>query len=240
MKINLMRTVKFRLLLTSVIVLSSVVPLSAAIIVQVQNAFIATNGIGYVDVMIRSTSTEDLFLAGCEFEISGDATDGDLLFRSTQLSTEIDVPGVIGYVFGNLPTGNFFATTGSPFLTLIGGDFLNALPAISLTSTQQLLARLEVQHTSSTPLDAVGNTFTIGLVNNGFTEFHNDDLGTLSAIDPASFQSSNFGTVTITSAAVPEPGTFAMLAIAGAGFIGRKWRRRAKSGLLVAESHSEG
>jgi len=121
----------------------------------------------------------------------------------------------------------------------VGGDYRNALPSITLTSTQQLLARLEVEHISSSPLDAVGNTFTIGLIDNGATEFWSDDLGTLSTIDPASSQLSNFGTVTITSAAVPEPGTFAVLAIAGVGFLGRKWQRRTKTGLQIAESPTD-
>lgn len=224
---KLMRTRIFKLLLVAIVLLSSAVPLSAAIIVEVQDAFIVADGVGYVDVMISSDGTEDLFLAGYEFQISGDATFGDLLFRPTQLSTEIDVPGPNGYVFGNVPTGNFNATPDFTFLTLSGGDFLNALPAISLSSTQQLLARLEVEHFSTgSPLDAVGNTFRIGLIDNGATEFWSDDEQTLSAIDPDSFELINSGMVTITSAAVPEPGTFGVLAIAAASVLGRRLRRR--------------
>lgn len=217
----------FKRLLVALVLLTSTAPLSAAIIVEVQDAFIVADGIGYVDVMISSDGTEDLFLASYEFQIAGDATDGDLFFRPTQLSTEIDVPDPNGYVFGNVPTGNFNATPDFTFLTLGGGDFLNALPAVSLSGTQRLLARLEVEHVSSdAPQDAVGNTFTIGLIDNGFTEFHSDDIGTLSAIDSDSFDLSNFGTVTITSAAVPEPGTFGVLAVAAASVLGRRLRRR--------------
>jgi hypothetical protein len=224
---KLMRTRIFRLLLVALASLSSAVPLSAAIIVEVQDAFLVADGVGHVDVMISSDGTEDLFSAGYEFTISGDATDGDLFFRSTQLSTEIDVPGPNGYVFGNVPTGNFNATPDFTFLTMGGGDFLNALPAVSLTGTQRLLARLEIEHSSTgSPLDAVGNTFKIGLIDNGFTEFHSDDTGTLSSIDPDSFAPGNFGTVTITSAAVPEPGTFGVLAVAAASVLGRRLRRR--------------
>jgi hypothetical protein len=36
----------------------------------------------------------------------------------------------------------------------------------------------------------------------------------------------NTGTITITSAAVPEPSTFAVLAMLGVGAIGRKLRQR--------------
>ncbi len=194
--------------------------------VQVQNASIVSGGTGFVDVLISSdgfNGPDELYAAIYQFEIQGVAVDGDLTFQSPQSDSETTVPGPSGYVFGDTPTGNFAAGSNSPFLVLDGSDFLNALPAVTLSGTQQLLARLELQHTELSP-SAVGNTFTISLANNAFTEFYSDDVGTLAAINPLSF--SGFGTITITSAAVPEPGTFVALTIAAATFCGHRLRRR--------------
>jgi hypothetical protein len=96
-----------------------------------------------------------------------------------------------------------------------------------------LLARLQVEHITGTPLAAVGDTFTVKLINsdNGMpgdftddsTQFLDDSSNNLT-IDPLSYSGS--GTITITSAAVPEPSTLAVLAFVSATFIGRRWRRR--------------
>ena len=202
------------------------VPAYGAIIVQVQDASIAAGGTGFVDVLISSdglTGPDDLYSAVYQFKIDGLAVDGDLTFQSTQSDSETTEPGASGYVFGNVPTGNFAAGSNTPFLLLDGSDFRGLLPPVTLTTTQQLLARLELQHTQLSP-SAVGNTFTISLENNAFTDFQSDDGGTPATLDPISF--SSFGTVTITSAAVPEPGTFVALTIAAASFCGHRLRRR--------------
>ena len=79
----------------------------------------------------------------------------------------------------------------------------------------------------------MGDTFTVKLINddNGTpvdftddsTQFLNDTQNNLT-IDPLSYFGS--GTITIASAAVPEPSTFAVLAIASAAVIGKRLRRR--------------
>ena len=213
-------------LVFSIAIVACSLPASGAIIVQVQDTTISSGGTGFVDVFIRSTGTEDLYFSGYRFQITDSPNVlGELDFQSTQSDSETAVVGPPAYVFGNTATGNFAATKSAPFV-LDGGDFLNSLPAISLTTTNQLLARLEIQHTEASPF-SVPSTFTIALINDPlFTEFWSDDVGTLSTIDGSSFLSSNFGTITVTAAAVPEPGTFAVFSFAAACFGGHRLRRR--------------
>ena len=212
-------------------------PALGDIIVDVQNASISAGGTGFVDVLISSTGTDNLFLTGYHFEITGSVANGALQFRPNafQTNAQQSVVAPVPYVFaGDTDSGNFFANRQDPTLTqIIGGDNTLSGTGISLTSTQALLARLQVEHVTGTPLAAVGDTFTVKLINddNGTpvdftddsTQFLNDTLNNLT-IDPLSYFGS--GTITIASAAVPEPSTFAVLAIASAAVIGKRLRRR--------------
>lgn len=110
-----------------------------------------------------------------------------------------------------------------------------------INGSVRLLARLEIEHITATPLAAVGNVFQLGL--------WNEDQGTADPLDdstlfmdelgsPLTFAAGsapsttsapgaflNLGTITVT-AAVPEPGTFVALAVAAAGLSARRWRRQ--------------
>lgn len=198
-------------------------PLSAAIMVQVQNATITTGGTGFVDVLIESTGSDNLASFGLEFQISAPTINGALRFSAVQSSSETTAqapPDVADYVFLG-DSINFSAVRQDPNEQgLVGGD--DASANVPINGTQRLLARLELEHITATPLSAIGDTFTISLLNTGSTYFA-DELLTPLSVDPFSFNS--FGTVTITSAAaVPEPGTALFLVASSA--LGLFWQRR--------------
>ncbi len=207
------------------------------IILDVQDASISAGGTGFIDVLISSDGTDNLFRTAYHFEITDAVANGSLQFRPSvfQTNDQQSVVAPVPYVFGaDTDPGNFFATRQDPTVTqIIGGDNTLSGTGVSLTTTQTLLARLQVEHITGTPLAAVGDTFTVKLINsdNGMpgdftddsTQFLDDSSNNLT-IDPLSYSGS--GTITITSAAVPEPSTLAVLAFVSATFIGRRWRRR--------------
>lgn len=224
-------------------------PAYGDIIVQVQNASITSGGTGFVDVLISSTGTDNLYSAGYDFQIFGLQGNGSLIFRpsfnplspldpSNQTNSEQAVNSPNAYVFlGDTDAANFYAIQDPSETRMLGGDSTLSTNNISLTSTQLLLARLEIQHVTGTPLAAIGDTFTIALVNNDnvtpvdltddSTLFQDNGFNPLTfaaGSDPSAFL--NVGTVTITAAAVPEPGTFAVLTIAAASWCGHRFRRR--------------
>ena len=212
-----------------------VLPASAKsdVIVTVQNANLTTNGTGFIDVLISSSvAIEQLAQTTFVFSIGGSPNlQGSLEFLEELDDLNYSPPN---YVFGSA-TGNF-------------GDFLNSPTEISGSDTFETgetnatispiamtLVRLNLKHTAiGDPELAVGGSFTVSLnspVSGDFSSVDDsgtpgdtvDDVFTPLNIDPLS---SLTGTITITSAAVPEPSTFAVIAMFGVGAIGRKLRQR--------------
>lgn len=231
---------RFLILILSCVLLSQAA--SAGVIVSVQNASVSAGGIGFVDVLISSTATNPVQFASYEFLISGSILNGALQFRSPQLSSEQTIAAPSQYVFlGDTDPSNFSAVRNPlNFANLTGSD--STLSGTNITGDLntgvfKLLARLELEHVTGTPLDAVNDTFSLMLVNTDPDPFDPlddstlflDDLLDVQIIDGSSF--SNFGTITITSAAVPEPSTFALLAfLATAGISRRLYKRTRVSG----------
>ncbi|MFO1001949.1 MAG: hypothetical protein U0936_16560 [Planctomycetaceae bacterium] len=227
----------------------------AEIIVEVQNASIAAGGTGFVDVWISSTSSDDLYSSGYEFEITATGpngiSNGSLQFRADidQSNSEQVDAGPPDYVFfGDTDPGNFSATRQDPDTTrIVGGDIKSTAINATLDTTQRLLARLEIEHLTGTPLAAVNDTFSIMLKNSLFTEFQSvnnqgtvgdlsDDTYASLTIDAVSY--ANVGTITITSAAVPEPGSCVALSIASAAVVACQRRRAARRHMAMKTCRS--
>ena len=222
-----------------VIVLQSIHAFGA-IIINVESKNFTAGGLGFVEVFISSdgVTADELSLANYEFKITptgpNGSYNGELLFRlDADQSTDEQTEST--YVFS--PNNSGITTIVSPDQTRIVGTDSDSLgDNVVLTATPKLLARFELVHTSATPALAVGDTFTIGLINTDpgtvdpfdDTTFFADNSANLLSFDansnPVTF--ANFGTITIASAAVPEPSTFAVMAMFGAGVIGRRLRRR--------------
>jgi hypothetical protein len=189
--------------------------LSAGIIVDIQDATISAGGTGFVDVLISSTGTDDLASFTYEFEISAPTVNGALRFSAIQNSSETTATSP-DYVFLNDSQAFIAARQDPDEQRLVGGD--GATANVSITGTQLLLARLELEHITATPLAAVGDTFTVSLVPGLNTDFLDENFISLTQ-EPFSS-----GTITITSAAVPEPASATVL-LAGSA-VGLWWKRR--------------
>ena len=196
-------------------------PVQSDIIVDVQDASIAANGSGFVNVLISSngTLTDLIGSFGFEFEISAPTVNGALRFSAVQSNSEtVATAPDYDYVFLGDST-NFIAIRQDPDeQRLVGGDAASA--NVNIAGGPFLMARLEIEHFTGTPLAAVGETFTISLVPGVNTDFLDENLASLTQGIHSS------GIVTITSAAVPEPGTLGVL-LAGSA-VGLWWKRRSK------------
>jgi hypothetical protein len=209
------------------------VPSRAAVIIAVQDANITTNGTGYVDVLISSSiASEQLALTGFNFQITGSpGLTGTLEFLAEPDPLNVSPPN---YVFGP-GTGNYFDSLPSSTEISGGDSFAEFGDAnVTITTMTQTLVRLNLLHTAiGDPALAVGSMFTIGLDPLAANDFSfwddsdpNPDNHEPMQLDIHASSFANIGEITITSAAVPEPSTFAIMAMVGAGVIGRKLRRR--------------
>ncbi|MEZ6092530.1 MAG: PEP-CTERM sorting domain-containing protein [Pirellulaceae bacterium] len=213
-------------------ILSSVATsqVNADLIIDVQNASLNAQGIGFVDVYLTGEVGDTLGAFGYEFNIAGaTAQSGDLQFRVVQLDSEQNESGPPPYVFlGDTDPGSFNSVQGGNAVTLVGGDALASLDSVPVNG-EFLLARLELQHVG--PLVGTSHDFTVSLnAASPFTFFDRDfDPGTNDpgvTDDYGSFTALS-GTVTVSSAAVPEPSSLAMLSlIAIGGSLARKMRQK--------------
>lgn len=216
-----------RIILVLVCLLTLGVPASAAVIISVQGGNVVTNGTGFVDVLISSSSPGELLtLTGFEFQITDSPNGtGSLEFLKEPDPFNFSPPD---YIFG-AATGNYVDNLLLP-TSIYGSDSYQAgSTSVTLTGTPQTLVRLNLKHTAvGAPETAVNSTFTIGLNSTGANDFSYWDNGTdqLESLVIHASSFTNTGTITITSAAVPEPSTFAVMAMVGAGMIGRKLRRK--------------
>jgi hypothetical protein len=194
-------------------------PASAGIIVDIQDATIAAGGTGFVDVLISSTGSDDLASFGFEFQISAPTVNGALRFSAVQSDSETTAQSPLDYDYVFLGDSiNFSAVRPDPDeQRLVGGDAASA--NVSITGTQLLMARLEIEHVTGTPLAAVGEMFTVSLLPGPSTEFFDQDWNSVNLF------SSSSGTIIITSAAaVPEPGAASVLL--ASSVVGLWWKRR--------------
>ena len=209
----------------------------AAIIVEVQNANVAVNSIGTVDVLVYSDSGDvNIGGFGFAFEIQPAAGNVGLLeFSDPQLANETSTMART-YLFdgGVVDSGSFVTAQ-----TYVDGFLFFSAPGdfSILGAAQQLLIRLDVRHIlpgGTDPDLALSDSFEITPVwNDGISDTFDflDDQGVPLMINHLA---SSSGTVQITSgsAAVPEPGHLALMFAGVAG----AWLRKRRLGLSAATS----
>ncbi len=227
-------------------------PARAGLAIAVGSASIAQGSTGTVDVLISSNNNDSLNNFGFEFQISGPH---DLQF--VQPSTDTWVTSTNPpYVLQNAtlafdatsPTGDFVTTINSQNDTYYGGNGTTATdasgnttpgPSVTLTSgTNYLLVALTLDTTGTN----VGDVYTIGLVPSSGNGSNDPSIGGnantfFDTLDSNSNEkahvgfTSTSGTITITPASVPEPGSLvlglgAMAVLAGVGAVRRRRGRK--------------
>ena len=227
--------------------------------ISISDISIDVNGTGYLDVMIRSTGGANsdqvraLGVAGYSFAITtvdpinvhntlqfvsqqpnAYEYNSQYVFYNTSDNVLNSGIGTNGNVTSSATGVNDLYNGGDSNydLNAIGGPFVDR----NVPLAGVLLIRLQLVSTALDNLGLVGDQFKVALVplqNNttpSSTVFQTYDQSTNTAPDPtASSYTSNEATVTIRLRAVPEPGSFALLAIGG---LAGGWivRRRAVRG----------
>ncbi len=209
-------------------------PVNGDIVVDVLDSTITANGKGFVDVLIRSTSSDLISVVGYEFSITGFNASGTLRFspseqqQNAQSLTASTAPA--NYIFLNsTDTNNYGNIRQDPNLTtIVGGDLKTGAGNIALTS-DRLLTRLYLEHLTPTPESAKG-TYQITLVQGPNTVFASTT--STRPIDASSFSTLGSGAVTII--AVPEPNTLLLFAAAlvAAAFLQRGRLTRTRLNVL--------
>ena len=227
----------FRSLLSMSILFIAINHAYGGIIIDVQDATITAGTSSFVDVWLTGDLGDELGRFGYGFSISGATRpSGDLQFAVVQSNSEQTIgaspPDNQGYLFfGDTDPGNWNSTRFDA-VTLRGGDALNSLDFVSIEGTF-LLARLELLHTG--PMSVASHAFTINLNPlSAFTEFDMDfDAGTNSNFSAGQITPLP-GTITVNSAALPEPFTFALLGlIVTRGALRSRWKNRKQRTSLV-------
>ena len=199
--------------------------LQADIIVEVDSTSITVGGSGTVDVWVYSNGG-DVNVSGFDFDFfidSGVMNVGSLVFSADQVLNEVANPDYI--FFGE---GDPLAVPGDPAIEIQGGDLnLGADGFAILGADPRLLVQLDVKHVLPGGTDlslALGDSFTINpnFAGGFFGFYDNADPANLIPID----ETLSFGgTITMSAAAVPEPGTFAALVLGAAAWAGVRHRR---------------
>jgi hypothetical protein len=210
----------------------------ADLLLTFQDTTFNSGELGSVDVFVRSTSAtgDDLAqLFNCSFRITqvGQGSPGFLTFQPTasQLKSE-QGSTVPPYIFlGDTSPDNFSAVTQPDATQITSFDFTNSGNNFTIGTSNQLLARLELQHIGA----ALTGQFQISLVQDSNLTFFTykdqvlDDI--FAAIDSNSY--SSFGMITITS--VPEPSSILILLPISLIWCSRIWRKRRHSPLSCTE-----
>ena len=204
-------------LLSFVLLLWGTEVLLGDLIVHVSDATLAVGGSGYVDVYIKSSSSQGLTSLELNFDIVRSTALEDLTFSNPQSNSERTATN---YVFaGNLDPGGFATFPTGHRLTQFDNTLFDS-DAVLTAGTDYLLARLELDLTTSNPLSAVGTTFQIRLradaefARSGNPLVVQNQVVDLGGVSYYQNLGSSFGTVTIS--AVPEPSSLVLLGAASA------------------------
>jgi len=210
---------RLRLIVCSALAVMAAMPFAAqAGVIRVESSTIGISGQSTLEVYISGSTTEDLLDFGFEMTITPDG--GNLTGSEVSFLADTSYANDTDYVFngqGNpIQTPDALGTT----IHIMDSATTNSVP---LTS-EFLIARVGLQHTLfGNPADASSDTFTVSFSNTGdashtwFWDQNYDDL------TMTSFTSNS---VTVTTQAVPEPGSFTLLGIGGAVLLAARCRRR--------------
>lgn len=199
---------------------------SADIIVNISSGNIVAGGTGSFDVTVTGASDD---VKGYDFEflltpLSGATT--TLRFVSPQseaFATDSDY-----LFFGDSDavvsssTITTVSTTNLPMDTLNGVDVTDSGGTVVVGATAKLLATLDVLHFlpgATDPGTTVGQTFSVTLADATFLDASNMEI----------LYTSTPGTITIASAAVPEPSSLALVVCSGLFLC---WHRRRRVSAL--------
>ncbi|HCP13856.1 MAG TPA: hypothetical protein DIT89_16095 [Planctomycetaceae bacterium] len=190
---------------------------SADLVLEVSDVSIPYGGTGFVDVFVYSNATPGDFLAAWDmtFEIIGPVTNGSLDFDSTQDISGIASP--VPYVFyGNSGSyGTSSPANNPPNPDLMFSDFTGDSSDVSLVhNNRYLLARISLVHSATRGSLAIGDQFTVSLVDSSFTY----DL--LGSVTTTPYNPTLSFTVFVTA---PEPSAIGVL-LPGLGLA--MWLRR--------------
>jgi len=189
--------------------------LNAALVFTFQDTSVVAGSSGSIEVFVSSTGTDFVTLMNFEFAITGSDPSGVLNFNPIQTAAA-EIQNDPRYIFFN-DSAAYGVNLLDP-ITLVGGDSKASLPDVMVGGSPLLLARLQLEHITPTPLVSTG-TYKISLVQGLNSIFFDKDLGEVD-IDASSFV--NFGTVTIS--AVPEPSSI-LLSGAMAAVLGLRSRK---------------
>ena len=211
-------------LLTFLVFAAIAQPSSAGVILVVQDATIQEGGSTTVDVLISGTDIGMNFF-GVQLDISGSIANGSLSFEPTANQPSPVSSTSPDYVFLG-DSASYSAVRQDPVNTrLIAGDGTASTNDVTLGSTQKLLARLAIDHTSAG--GAVGDTFQLAV-----TQDPTNTIFFNSAFQELTIDSTTAGTITVVdngnsgASAVPEPSSLAMITVFGLGGIAARRHRR--------------
>jgi hypothetical protein len=221
----------FRMLVgASAFLLALAAPARADLIVTGGAATVTAGGNGTVDFTIQTNSGDMLSAFGLQLQITVQ-TGGSFLQFSNSQPTPYTNPNYVfaGDSFGqafSLPFWGSPATTTTSNDTIAGGDSSNSGNAYAVSSTgtgpDSYLATVQFQAPGGA---AVGDSWSIALVPSSGTGSGNTYLSDQNGT-PLSF-TSTAAHITLSPAATPEPSSFVLTALGGAGlwFYRRRLRR---------------
>jgi hypothetical protein len=210
-------------LLALTCVLATPGTLQADIILDLSPSSAASSGTGEFDVLLTNTGLTSQGVAAFSFGLTTSSSSG-VNFTSAGYTSSSGGSSPPIYIF----TGNSFDQTFSAPLS-IGSLSGGTLPASSIVADDGTAdgSAVNVASGSTVLLGSVTYTVASGTPAGPVTVSFDS---TATSLTDGNFNSISFtanpGTITVTAAAVPEPSTFALCAIAAFGFLGFEWRRR--------------
>jgi len=195
----------------------------AGLIITIPDVEVAPGGSGFLDVLIRSDDSNSFQNYLLDFIVVDDPGEPQAAAPIYFLESALPAPQLFDsrYVFfdnsleADSPLGIDFVTDrpGNPvandLITVIDGTLDSENRTLSLGDGNFLLARLHFQAPETATF---GSVYQISL---DFADFLNTDFSSQDF-------SSNIGSITINTAAVPEPSSFALMAIGSALLVARR------------------